>query len=61
MDNSKLVNLIKVLIKEQEEESFKIEPDLAFKIYDIMLEAFKGFVKRFPTKSSFFYYLNDKL
>lgn len=59
---------LRLLIKEEihkilkeEEGNFKIEPNFAFKLYDILAKDFKDLQTKYPTKSSFFYYLNNKL
>ena len=44
----------------KEEGLFKIEPNLVFKIYDILKEI-EGFRNEFPIKSHFFHYINDRL
>jgi hypothetical protein len=49
---------LKELIKE-ELNSFNIEPNLAFKIYDILKDVYPE-IKR-DSKSNFFYLINDGL
>ena len=54
MKKTELIKLIK-----EEMDSFSIEPNLAFKIYDILKEVYPE-IKR-DTKSSFFYLINNGL
>ena len=58
MKKSELKELIKEEIKE-EMNSFSIDPNLAFKIYDILKEVYPE-IKR-DSKSNFFYLINDGL
>ena len=54
MKKTELIKLIK-----EEMDSFSIEPNLAFKIYDILKEVYPE-IKR-DSKSNFFYLINDGL
>ena len=55
MKKTELIKLIK-----EEMDSFSIEPNLAFKIYDILSQQYPE-IKNNETKSSFFYLINKGL
>jgi len=55
MKKAELIKLIK-----EEMDSFSIEPNLAFKIYDILKEEYPVIGKN-ETKSSFFHLINNGL
>lgn len=58
VDENKLRNIVKELINEN--SLFNLKPDLAFKIYDILKTEYPQIGNDY-TKSSFFYFINDKL
>ena len=55
MKKTELIKLIK-----EEMDSFSIEPNLAFKIYDILSKKYPE-IKNKETKTSFFYLINNGL
>jgi len=48
-------------IVEDIQSGFKITPELAFKIYDLLKKEVPELSSKFPVKSAFFTYLNEKL
>jgi hypothetical protein len=55
---NRIKDFLKSSIKENIESAFKIDPVLAYKIYDILE---KEGIKTDMTKAYFFHFLNDKL
>lgn len=57
------MNQLKKIINEQilKEFDLKIDPTLSSKIYYALIKKIPNFNKDFPTKLSFFYYINGKL
>ena len=58
IDESELRTMIKELVNEN--TSFNLDPKLAFKLYDILKSEYPQ-IGNDHTKSSFFYFLNEKL
>ncbi len=56
MKHPKLIDIIK-----EELGSFKIDPKLTAKIYDILVKKIPEVQQEFPTRSAFFTYINDNL
>lgn len=63
-EDPKYYNKLSKIDEEEEPKSdklFKIEPKLAFKIYDILDKGCPEFKEKFPLATTFFYFLNSNL
>jgi len=59
MKHKELRKLIKEMLSE--DNILNIEPELIFKIYNLIAQKLPEFKLEFPTKSAFYTYINDNV